>query len=88
MLKRTTIALALSTAGAASALAAEPPASVEDCLLKAIGLAEASEQKTLSDDARTKIEGYLITLEAHCEASRFPEAATLIADIETALSGS
>ncbi len=88
MLKRATLALALATALAASALATEPPASVEDCLLKAIGLAEASERKTLSDETRTKIEAYLITLEAHCEASRFPQAATLIADIETALAGS
>lgn len=88
MPKSVPLALALSAFFAAGALAAEPPASVEDCLKTAIGLAETAEGKTLGDDVRTKIENYLITLESHCEASRFSQAATLIADIETALSDS
>lgn len=82
MLKRLSAALALS-ALLAPAAAAEPPSSVEDCLKAAIALAETAEAKTLADEARTKVENYLITLESHCEASRFTEAAALIADIET-----
>lgn len=88
MLKPAILALALTTPFAAGALAAEPPSSVEDCLMTAIELAETSETATLEDEARNKIENHLITLESHCEAKRFSEAATLIADIQTSLKGS
>lgn len=88
MLKTAALTFALTMLFVAGANAAEPPASVEDCLKAAIGLAETAEGKTLADEARTKVESDLIALEGHCEANRFPEAGALIAEIESRLSGS
>lgn len=86
MMKPVTAALALVLAALATAPihAAEPPASVEDCLKAAIALAETAEGKSLTD----KVENDLLTLEGHCEAGRFTDAGALIAEIESKLAGS
>lgn len=88
MPKSVPLAFALLALIAAQALAAEAPATVEDCLKRAIALAETTEAKTMGDETRGRIEDSLLKLESHCEESKFSEAGALIAEIESQLEGS
>lgn len=83
------LALALALAGATSvAFAQAPPttpASVDDCLKSAFGLAQSAEGKKLSDPELDKIEAMLTKMESHCDAKQFTEAMTIARDIKTAI---
>lgn len=87
MLKHLATALAAAEA-LTTAAAAEVPASQEDCLKGALALAEKAEGKAdLSESAAARVEELLSTLEAHCDAGRFADAAAASGEIEAALAG-
>lgn len=87
MLKPLAAALAIAAALATGAMAADAPKDADECLKKAIDLAESAEEKKLGDDKLAKIEDLLTKLEGHCEASQFTEAATVSTDIEAVIAG-
>lgn len=88
MLKPLAIALAAAAALATAASAAGTPTSQEDCVKGALALAEKAEGKTdLSETAAARVEELLATLEAHCDAGRFADAAAVSGDIEATLAG-
>lgn len=79
-------AVALTAALALPASAA--PATQDECLKSTLALAEKAEAKSdLPDDAVTRVEDLLSKMEAHCDAGRFSEAATVSAELEQALAG-
>lgn len=87
MLKSLIAALVITGALATSSLAADAPKDSDECLKKAIALAESAEEKKLADDKLAKIEDLLTKLEGNCENNQFPEAATVSTEIEGIIAG-
>lgn len=87
MLKSLFTALALTGALATASLAADAPKDSDECLKKAIDLAESAEEKKLADDKLAKIEDLLTKLEGHCENNQFAEAASVSTEIEGVIAG-
>jgi hypothetical protein len=87
MLKSLIAALAITGALATSSFAADAPKDSDECLKKAIDLAESAEQQKLADDKLAKIEDLLTKLEGNCENSQFAEAATVSTEIEGIIAG-
>lgn len=85
MLKSLTAALAISAALATASFAADAPKDSDECLKRAIDLAESAESKKLPEDKLAKIEDLLTKLEGHCEQSQFTEAAAVATEIEGAI---
>ncbi len=71
---------------AASAAAAETPASAEDCLKAAFDIAQAAENKNLPSDELDKVEEMLMKMENLCDARQFNEAAAVATDLKTMIS--
>jgi hypothetical protein len=87
MLKPLTAALAVSAALAPACRAMELPKTADDCYIAALNLAEAAEERKLAAEKLARVEDLLTTMEGHCEASRFPEATAVSADIEGVIAG-
>jgi hypothetical protein len=87
MLKSFIAALTITGALATSSFAADAPKDSDECLKKAISLAESAEEKKLPDDKLAKIEDLLTKLEGHCENKQFPEAASVSTEIEGVIAG-
>jgi hypothetical protein len=85
MLKRLTIAAALSAGLSVSAVAQEAAKTSDDCFKNAIDLAKSAEEKKLGDDKLAKVEELLTKMEGQCEAQKFAEAATTANDIKAAI---
>ncbi len=87
MLKSFIAALTITGALATSSFAADAPKDSDECLKKAISLAESAEEKKLPDDKLAKIADLLTKLEGHCENKQFPEAASVSTEIEGVIAG-
>jgi hypothetical protein len=87
MLKSLFAALVIAGAMATSSLAADAPKDSDECLKKAIDLAESAEEKKLPDDKLAKIEDLLTKLEGNCENNQFADAATVSTEIEGIIAG-
>jgi hypothetical protein len=87
MLKSLIAALFITGALATTSLAADAPKDSDECLKKAIDLAESAEEKKLADDKLAKIEDLLTKLEGNCENNQFSEAATVSTEIEGIIAG-
>ncbi len=87
MPKHLAAALALAIAHVQPSLAADVPADTDDCFKVALDLADSAEEKKLPDAERAKVDDMLSTMEGHCEASEFTQAATVSNDIEAAIAG-
>ncbi len=80
-------AVALFLAGPAAAQQVQVPATPDDCLKAAFDLAQAAEEKSLTDDVLDKVEESLTRMEGHCDANQFAEAMAVGADIKTLIDG-
>ena len=59
------------------------PANPDDCIKAAFALAQAAEDKKLSDDKIEKVDELLTKMETHCDARQFTEAMAVGRDIRT-----
>lgn len=84
MLKHLAVTAIMSTllAGGAFAQAAKDP---NQCLQAAHDLAQAAEQKELSDEKFEKVEDMLNKMEDLCDSDRVPEAMAVAKDIESVI---
>jgi hypothetical protein len=90
MLKRLALASALSALFAGGTLA-QTPTDPEECLNSAYELDEAAQQKEteaaenknpISDEQIDRVQDLLITMQDHCDASRYNEAMAIAQDLK------
>jgi hypothetical protein len=90
MLRRLALASALSALFAGSALA-QTPSDPEECLNSAYELDETAQQKETEaaenrtpwpDDQVDRLQELLITMQDHCDASRYSEAMAVAQDLK------
>ena len=90
MLKRLALASALSALLAGATLA-QTPTSPEECLSAATELDEAAQQKEAEaadnktpwpDEQIDRVQDLLLTMQDHCDASRYSEAMTIAQDLK------
>jgi hypothetical protein len=81
MLKTLALATALSAllAGGALAQSVDDP---DECMNSTFELAQAAEDKQLSEDQSDKVEELLIKMEDHCEGNRYTEAKAVAEDLK------
>jgi len=89
MLKQMVLAAGFAALLSGSALAqqAAPPTTPDDCLKAAFDLAQAAEDKKLSEDKLDRIEEMLTKMETHCDANQFNEAMAVANDIKSVIDG-
>jgi len=82
MLKHVVPALIMSTLLAGGAIAQEQQKDANHCVQAAYDLAQAAEQKELSNERLDKVEDLLTKMEDLCDADRVAEAMAVAKDIE------
>lgn len=85
MINRLAIVGALGFALAEAALAADAPKDTRSCMDSVFALAKTAQGKKLSDAKLNDIEGLMTTMEDHCIAKKFAEAAKVGQEITAAL---
>ena len=101
MLERMAIVVLLAAATSGLAMAQTPPQSTpvvpgpppisaqssDECLRRAMSLAEEAEDKQLAEDRLERIDDLLLKMETHCDARQFGDAAAVALDIRAAIDG-
>lgn len=72
-----------STPATPGAAPAAEMANPDECIKAAFDLAQAAEDKKLSDDKIEKVDELLTKMETHCDARQFTEAMAVGRDIRT-----
>jgi hypothetical protein len=75
------IAIALASAGSPAVAQNLPIRTAQDCIRHASELADAAEEKQLSDEKLDHIEDLVVRMEAYCDANQLDEARALARDI-------
>ena len=82
---RLLVTLALAGAGAPAVAQELPIRTAQDCIRHASELADAAEEKQLSEEKLDHIEDLVVRMEAYCDAHQFDEARALAREIRAVI---